>query len=196
VRVRPLLAAALAASACGRGKTGERPLERDIRTGLAAQLATAVEGVECPAPPAPFTCRARVGDTWLHVEVIPSAGGELAWQLTDFAIAAAPLEAYLVAELAGLGVPATADCGARVRVAQVGDRIACALGSAGAAWATITDEDGGFSIEIALGDDAVHARTEASDVAALDELSAALDHDGTVDEATVFGDAGVDGAAP
>jgi len=172
----PLLAA------CGRRAEGESRIEREVRTGLGTQLAARVDAVDCPGGPPPLTCEAKVGEARLHVWVAPAGSGQVAWDLIDLVVAAPPLEAYLRAALGELGVEGKADCGARVRVAKIGDRIECSLGKAGAAWATVLDDDGVVSVELALGDDGVRVRTEAVDVAGLDELSRALDLEPTAEE--------------
>jgi hypothetical protein len=178
----------LACAACGggddpgvaRAATAQSAAEATIARGLAAQLGVAIDRVSCNG----VRCTAHV-----------AGGGELAiavhgkdWSIDGLAIASAPLEQYLSAALADLGVAARPDCGPRVRAARIGDRIECRLGDAGRAWATIRDAGGAFSIELALGPDAVAARTAPTDESALDRASAAL--------ATGSGDESDDEPAP
>src|SRR5213079_1463337 len=113
------------------------------------------------------------------------SGGELPleihgrdWRVAGLLIASAPLETYVREALDDLGVATTVDCGPRVRAAHVADRIACALGTGGRAFATIRDATGAFTIEIALDRATAAARERDADVAALDRMSAALDHGG------------------
>jgi hypothetical protein len=186
-RLPPLRGAALLAIALVACKRGEHGIERDIRAGLAAQLGMPVSAVTCDRGTPPRACQARVDDQWLPVAVAAAPDGSLGWTLDGLVIAAAPLEQRVIAELDSLGIAAPVRCGPRLRVAHAGDRIACALGApaspVGTAWATLTGDDGSYALEIALGADAVHARSDDVDVAALDELSAALDLDPGSDEA-------------
>jgi hypothetical protein len=163
---------ALACVACGGGSGS--PLERDIAAGLAAQLGVPVEKVTCSGEPA-TACQARIGDQWLTVAVVPAQGGGVAWELTGVVIGLAPVERYLAKELAGLGHDVKVDCGAPVRAVTVGERVRCSLGALGAAWAIVVDGDGAVDVEIALGGEAVRARSEDVDPVGLDEISAALD---------------------
>ena len=187
MRRRALAVVWILALACGQG--GD-PLERQLRRELRAQLGVAVDEVTCSGAPA-AACQVRVGDQWLAVSITATAGGDRTWALTGLVIAAAPLERYVAAELEGLGMAVVVDCGARVRAVQVGDRIACSLGEAGAAWATITDDEGNFAIEVALGGDAVRARSNEVDQASLEAHSRALDVDpGVEPEPVIAEDAG------
>jgi len=168
-------------AACGGGGGGDPApahgaggLERSIQRGLAAQLGVQVASVTCAGD----ACKA-----------ILAGGGELPitvrgldWKLDGLAVSVAPLEQYLTAVAGDLGVTGKIDCGARVRAAQPGDRIECKLGDSARAWATI-QAGGDFSIELAVGPEAIAARTAPLDEKALEQASAALDHgrDGGVD---------------
>jgi hypothetical protein len=167
----------------GGGAAARGPLERSIAAGVRAQLGVEVGDVRC----AGGACTASVvGGGALAISV---RGAD--WELTGPVIAAAPLEQYLAATLGDLGIAATPDCGARVRTAAVGDRVECRLGAAGRAWATIRD-GGDFAIELALGADAVAARSGDMDGAALERASAALDRSR---RAASDGDGGEDAGA-
>jgi hypothetical protein len=172
VVTRLVLLVLLCVAACGGG--GGSPLERDVEKGLAAQLAVDIDRVSCSGDPA-TACQAKVGDQWLAIAVVPAQGGGVAWELTGVVVALAPVERYIEKELAEIGHAVKVDCGSRVRTVTVGERVTCSLGALGAAWATIVDDEGAVDIEIAIGGDAVRARSEDVDVAGLDELSAALD---------------------
>jgi hypothetical protein len=171
--VRTALALALLGAAPCRGGGGDdHPaaggLERSIERGLGAQLGVAIAGVTCAG--------ARCTATLEGGGALPVAVRGKDWELDGLVVAAAPLEQYLGAALADLGITAKIDCGARVRAVAVGDRIECRLGDAGRAWATIR-AGGDFAIELAIGADAVAARAAAADDDALERQSVALDHD-------------------
>jgi hypothetical protein len=196
--VRAALGLMLIAAACGGGGGDPAPahgasgLERSIQRGLAAQLGVQVTRVTCAGD----ACKATL-----------AGGGELPitvrgldWQLDGLAVSAAPLEQYLTAVAGDLGIAGKIDCGARVRAAQPGDRIECKLGDGARAWATI-QAGGDFTIELAVGADAIAARTAPADEAALEQASVALDHgrDGGAGEGEGEGDesvAPVDAGAP
>ena len=183
------------------GTSGGRPdmsgpvsdvMSRSIVDGLRTQLGVEVSGVRC----ADGRCAAVMAD-----------GGQLPisihgddWELGGLVIASAPLEAYVVGALADLGVTARVDCGPRVRAAQIGDRVACALDNGGRAFATIRDGAGAFTLELAIDREAAAARQGPADVAALDRQSAALDRGGDAvgeggDESAAGEDGGAGGAA-
>jgi hypothetical protein len=160
-------------AACGGGHGDPAPahgpggLERSIQRGLESQLGVKVASVACAGD----ACKATlVGGGELPITV-----RGLDWQIDGLAVAAAPLEQYLGGVAADLGIAGAIDCGARVRAAQPGDRIECKLGDGARAWATI-QAGGDFTIELAVGADAIAARTGPIDEASLDQASAALDH--------------------
>lgn len=193
---RPTVLALVCLAACGGGSGS--PLERDVAAGLAAQLGVAVEKVTCSGDPA-TACQARIGDQWLTVAVVPAQGGGVAWELTGVVIALGPVERHLAKELAELGLDGKVDCGAPVRAVTVGERVRCSLGAHGAAWATVLDGDGALDVEIALGGEAVRARSEDVDPVGLDEISAALDLgavSGEPPDEEGAGDVTVDAGAP
>ena len=160
-------------AACGGGGGDAAPahaaggLERSIQRGLAAQLGVQVASVSCAGD----ACKAAlVGGGELPITV-----RGLDWQIDGLAVSVAPLEQYLTSVAGDLGIAGKIDCGARVRAAQPGDRIECKLGDGARAWATI-QPGGDFTIELAVGADAIAARTAPVDDVALDQASAALDH--------------------
>jgi hypothetical protein len=167
--VRAIVIAVLLA-ACGRGGdagSGSPALERSIAQGLTAQLGVEVAHVTCGGS----RCTAAL-----------AGGGSLSiavhdrdWQLDGLVIATAPLEQYLALLCGDLGLNVKPACGARAIAVAPGDRVECRLGDLGRAFATIRD-GGDFTIELAIGGDAVTAREAQADEAALDRASLALDH--------------------
>jgi hypothetical protein len=191
----------VAAAACGGGSGGGA--ERQIAEGLARELGVPVSRVRCPAGSFPKRCAAEVaGSEAIEVTVVEGADG-LEWSIDGFVISTAPLAAEIAIELDDLGVEAEVDCGPRYLTTAVGERVACTLdlggGLRGAAWARIVDEDATFALELALDPAAVAARTATADVAALEQLSRALDVDdpfGDDDEDGTARDGGVADAPP
>jgi hypothetical protein len=167
----------LAAVACGGGGGGRTGPEREIAEDLSRQLGVPVAGVRCARGGYPKTCTAEIAGTeGLALTVADGADG-LEWTLSGFVISTEPLAVQIAIELDDLGVEADVDCGPTLRVTQIGDRIQCALRGEleGAAWARIVDEEARFELELALGPDAVAARTHAADQAELERRSRALD---------------------
>ena len=168
--MRARVSFALLAVAChgGDGGSAGGALERSIAQGLAAQLGVEVAHVTC----AGARCTAALaGGGALTVAV-----HDRDWELDGLVIATAPLEQYVAAVCGDLGLAVKVSCGARAIAVAPGDRVACRLGDAGKAYATIRD-GGDFAIELAIGRDAVAAREAPVDEAALDRASAALDRD-------------------
>jgi hypothetical protein len=183
----------LVLTACHGGDAGSHAggLERSIQRGLAAQLGVQVTAVACAG--------ARCTATLAGGGTLPVAVHGKDWELDGLAIASAPLEAYVRDLAADLGLPVAVDCGPRVRAAQVGDRIECSLGAAGRAFATVR-AGGDFTVELAIGPDAVAAREAPADEQALDRASLALDRasagSGAGDEEGGDGADVIDGGAP
>ena len=157
-------------------------MERSIAQGLTAQLGVEVAHVTCGGA----RCTAAL-----------AGGGSLSiavhdrdWQLDGLVIATAPLEQYLATVCADLGLAVKPACGARAIAVAPGDRVECRLGDLGRAFATIGN-GGDFSIELAIGSDAVSAREAPVDEAALDRASLALDHGSAEGD-----EPDVDGGAP
>jgi hypothetical protein len=175
-----VLAASLAA--CSRSSAPSGP-EARIAEDLGAQLGVTVERVRCPAGAYPKACTAEIeGTDGLPVRVVETDAG-YEWTLEDFVISTRPLAAEIAIELDDLGVEATVDCGAVVRVTRVGDRIECAIAGEkdGLAWARILDEEAHFELELLLGAAAIEARTRPGDPAELERMSRELDDGVTVD---------------
>jgi hypothetical protein len=181
VRVHCCLAAALVCG-CGGGGRADGP-EGRIAADLGRQLGVEVDRVRCPAGAYPKTCVATIAGADVELAVTEGADG-IAWTLEGFVISMAPLAAQIAIELDDLGVEATVDCGAPIRVTHVGERLQCALhgGVEGAALIRIVDEEARFDLELALDPAAVHARTVPADRAELERLSRALDIDGELGE--------------
>ncbi len=173
---------ALALVACGGGAASPPApapgAEQRIAEDLARQVGVPVERVRCPDGPYPKSCTAEVpGSAGIELEVT-EVGDELAWSVPGFVISTAPLAIQIGIELDDLGVEAEVDCGDTFVVTRVGEVIECglAIGEArGAAWATITDDEGRFSLELALDQAAVEARRRPRDEAALLRRSLELD---------------------
>jgi hypothetical protein len=160
--------------ACGSGHPGP---ERQIAEDLGRQLGVPIERVRCRPGAYPKTCTAEVaGPDGLELTVTDDADG-LAWTLDGFVISTRPLAVEIAVQLDELGVEAEVDCGPTLRVTHVGDRVPCTLHGdlEGAAWARIVDDEARFELELALGAEAVAARTTASDDAELERRSRALD---------------------
>jgi hypothetical protein len=162
-------------------------LERSIQSGLTAQLGVAVRHVTCSG--SHCTATLETGDA------LPVVAVGKDWELAGMVISSAPLEQYVDDVASDLGLAVKADCGPRIRAAHAGDRIDCGLGADGRAFATVK-EGGDFTIELAIGPDAVAARLAPYDEGALERASSALalDRAGADDEEG--GDAPVDGGAP
>lgn len=168
----------LAVVACG-GGGGGAGVEAKLAEDVSAQLGAPVT-VTCPAGPFPKPCAVHVEDgDDLTIDVTDTKDA-WQWSLRGFVIATAPLVAAIREELDDLGVQAEIACGPALRAAAVGERVRCDLdlgGVAGAAWATILDEDASFELELALSPEAVEARTSDVDDVALTRASRELDRD-------------------
>ena len=167
-------------AACGKRATPGP--EARIAEDLGRQLGVPVARLRCPPGAFPKTCTAEIeGTEGLPVRVEETAEG-YAWTLDGFVISTRPLADEIAIELDELGVEATVDCGAVLRITRIGDRIECVLHGdrEGRAWARILDDDAHFDLELALGQAAIDARTRPADPAELERMSRALD-DGDVD---------------
>jgi hypothetical protein len=173
----------------GAAPRGRTEVEAKVAADVARATGAKIAEVRCPPGPPPATCEATLAGGGAVPLAITADGDGTAWALDGVVIATAPLVAQITEELAGLGVTAKVDCGPALRPAARGARLDCALevGGAGAgagagpvrgaAWATITDDDGGYRLEVALDPAVVAARTADVDDAALTRTSAALDRD-------------------
>jgi hypothetical protein len=186
--------AAVLACACGGGRAGP---ERQIADDLSRQLGVPVTRVRCQGGSYPRTCTAEVpGTEGLALTVAEGVDG-LEWTLQGFVISTKPLAVRIAIELDDLGVEAEVDCGPTLRVTHIGDRIRCELHGdlEGAAWARIVDDEARFELELAIGPEAVAARTTPADAAELERRSRALDVDDVGeedDEGPGAADAGAD----
>ncbi|MGE5186226.1 MAG: hypothetical protein ACM31C_29430, partial [Acidobacteriota bacterium] len=113
-----------AVAAC-RGEARSHASERPIDTAIAREL-TARWGVplavhcELPMP----ACHVELPDgSVLPVRLTPDASG-WTWQLVDHVVDTQPIARYVEAMLADLHVAQTANCGARVRRIDAGERLA------------------------------------------------------------------------
>ena len=124
------------------------------------------------------SCRATLPDgTHLAVRFFVR-GGDVMWRLDGVLVLADDIEQYLRDELADLGAPQVARCGARIRTVSAGDRVQCQLQNGGKAF-VIVNADGTTSIEIVLDAVAGDARSEVVTIereASLLEMSRKLEH--------------------
>jgi hypothetical protein len=173
-RAAALVLALGGAGACGGGGGGKgSELERQLAAQLTAQLGAQAE-VRCEGAP-PKRCMASLAGSHIPLALSDEAG-QVRWRIQGLVVSAKELERQLVDELAALGLgDVTPRCGPALQIAMAGDRIACRLAEAGAAWATV-NADGSYALELALGAAAVE-RSQDLDEAQLDELSRALDRE-------------------
>ncbi len=181
---------AWAAVAC-RGDRGGDRVARAVADGVRAQLGVEVERIVCTRDRCDITL---VGGVALTVTV--TGDREVTWE-SDEVIRTAPVAARVGAELEDLGVVAAVDCGPAL-VAAAADaptRVTCRLGDGGEAWVDV-GLDGGVAVELALGAEAVRARTEVVDEAQLEQRSRMLDSDdaeGSDGDGDDHGDGDIDG---
>lgn len=181
------LVAVVLVAACGGHGGGETAVERKLRAAIAGVLGAPVTRVKCAAP---ASCVAIVDGIELPVSVTDD-GAHLAWDIAGLVLRGPALEAKVAAMLGELGVTATIACGPRVQVVAPGARVACTIARAtrdgaavadtGMAWATV-HADGTADVELALGAEAVAARTADVATTDLDALSRALDVGGDDDD--------------
>jgi hypothetical protein len=183
------LALAVTASAACRADRGGDPVARAVADGLRQQLGVKVERVRCTRE----RCDVVLAD---DVALVVRVSGDrvVTWE-ADEQVRTAVIAAYVRAEIAELGIDAPVDCGPTlVAAAPEMSRITCRFGG-GTAWVDLVP-DGGLALEIAIGDEAVRARTEDVDLDELEKLSRALDTDeaeGADEDSDAGVDAGVDG---
>lgn len=169
---RVLAAFGLAALVPGcrcRGEAKGDPVAAAVAAGVRAQLGVAPRKVTCTHD----RCDVDLGGG-LVIEARVKGDREVSWE-SEEVLRTAPIATYVRAELAALGVDATVDCGPPLVLATAATHLTCTLGH-GAAWVDVMS-DGGLSLELALDDETVAARTEPADPEGLDELSRALDSD-------------------
>lgn len=200
------ISAMVIAIACGsHGGGGETAVERKLRGAIAGVLGAPVARVKCAGPAAaPASCVATVDGAALPVAV-KDTGTQLAWDITGLVVRGAALEAKVAAMLGELEVTARIACGPRFQVVTPGARVTCTIAAAtrggsavadtGAAWATI-EADGTANVELALGAEAVAARTTDVATTDLDALSRALDVGGDDDDDGETAPAPTDAAPP
>lgn len=178
------------ASACGRREPAA--LAREVATQLAA-LGVPPRTVRCDGA----QCRAELADgQWAPLPLETRADG-VHWRLGAVVVATAPLERYLAAELAALGLGAAPRCGARYLVLSAPRRVRCELGPHGVAWVDL-QADGSYALEVALGV-AVAERERGPSVSELEQRSRQLaGGDAAADEGDGDGEPSEldDGAAP
>ena len=126
--VAPLLAVTALACRGGGGASGGGGgggFEAALAADLSRTLGVEVAAVRCPPGPPPVTCtvtQAAGGEVPVALE---DAADGTAWALDGVVIETAPLAVDVTAALAEVGLTATVDCGPPVRIATVGDRVAC-----------------------------------------------------------------------
>jgi len=178
------LVSAAAAAGCGRGHH-ETAVEAELRRAVSAAIGP-VQRVHCDGP---TRCTASLG-AGDHAVSLPIAvhddGAELVWELDGLVADGKRLADEVGARLAEHELVAGVDCGPATQLVHAGDVITCEIRdarrdgavafAAGRAWARIA-ADGTAELELALGSDAVTARTQSVGADDLDQLSRALDRD-------------------
>jgi hypothetical protein len=107
----------------------------------------------------PLRCTATLADGTELPIAIEHARAEWRWHVEGLVIEAAPIVRYVEQGLAGIHVAQAVDCGARIQVIKLGDRVVCKLAGGGAAFVDIAT-DGSTSLELALDPASAAARTE------------------------------------
>jgi hypothetical protein len=172
--------------ACRGDHGGGDPVARAVADGLKKQLGVQVKSVRCTRERCDVVL---AGGQTMAVRV--HGDRDVTWE-ADEQVRTAAIAAYVRTELTQLGIDAPVDCGPAL-VAATPDvmRVTCHFG-ASEAWVDLLP-DGGLSLEVVVGAEALRARTEAVDIDELEKQSRALDTDeaeGTEDESA---DAGADG---
>lgn len=179
---------ALAAAPGCRGDRGGDPVARSVTDGVKKQLGVQVKSVRCTRD----RCEVELeGGATMAVHL--HGERDVIWE-ADEQVRTAVIAAYVKTELVQLGIDAPVDCGSAL-VPTTGDvvRITCHFG-ASEAWVDLLP-DGGLSLEVVIGAEALRARTEAVDVDQLERQSRALDTDEAQGVAEDDADAGVDAGA-
>lgn len=166
-----VVASVLAAvAACRDDRGGGDPVARAVADGLRRQLGLKVERVRCTRELCDVVL---AGNVTMSVRV--SGDRDVTWE-ADEQVRTAVIAAYVRTEIVQLGIDSPVDCGpALVAAAADVSRITCRFGG-GTAWVDLLP-DGGLALEVAVGDEAVRARTEEVDIDELDKQSRALDTD-------------------
>jgi hypothetical protein len=184
--MRRAVAFAVTAALGCRGDRGGDPVARAVADGLKKQLGVKVKSVRCTRERCDVVL---AGGETMGVRV--HGERDVTWE-ADEQVRTAAIAAYVRTELTQLGIDAPVDCGPPL-VAATPDvmRVTCHFG-ASEAWVDLLP-DGGLSLEVVVGAEALRARTEAVDVDELEKQSRALDTDEAegVDEESP--DAGTDG---
>lgn len=158
-----------AGAACG-GDRGGDPVARAVADGLRRQLGVQVERVRCTRERCDVVL---AGGVTMAVRV--TGERDVTWE-ADEQVRTEVIAAYVRTELVQLGIDAPVDCGpALVAITPDAARVTCRFGD-GTAWVDLLP-DGGLSLEVAVGAEAVRARTEEGDVDELERRSRALDTD-------------------
>jgi hypothetical protein len=160
----------LIAVACRGDRGGGDPVARAVADGLKKQLGVQVKSVRCTRERCDVVL---AGGETMAVRV--HGDRDVTWE-ADEQVRTAAIAAYVRTELTQLGIDAPVDCGPAL-VAATPDvmRVTCHFG-ASEAWVDLLP-DGGLSLEVVVGAEALRARTEAVDVDELEERSRALDTD-------------------
>lgn len=160
----------VAQSAACRGEQGGDPVARAVADGLRKQLGVKVESVRCTRDRCDVVL---AGNVTMTVRV--NGERDVTWE-ADEQVRTAAISAYVRTELMQIGIDSAVDCGpALVAAAPEVSRITCRFDD-GTAWVDLLP-DGGIALEVAVGAEAVRARTEAVDVDQLERQSLALDTD-------------------
>lgn len=175
-----LAAASIGCRGDSHTRAPERPVETAIARDLTARFGMPVEAhCELPIP----ACHATLADGSVIPVRLTSDGSGFDWHL-DGVIDTQPIARYVDAMLAENHVAKTADCGARVRRIDAGQRLTCELSGGGRAFVDI-GAGGALSVELELDPAAAAARGEAVSPAReheLEQKSRALDHGSDTDE--------------
>ncbi|HUQ05647.1 MAG TPA: hypothetical protein VM261_24255 [Kofleriaceae bacterium] len=167
--VASIVAGGCVAYGCG-GDRGGDPVARAVADGLRRQLGVKVESVRCTRDRCDVVL---AGGVTMAVRV--SGGRDVTWE-ADEQVRTEVIAAYVRTELVQLGIDAPVDCGPALVATTPGvARVTCRFGE-GTAWVDLLP-DGGLALEVAVGAEAVRARTEEVDVDELERRSRALDTD-------------------
>lgn len=140
-------------------RRGPSPFELRIGKDLEARFGVAATA-QCEVwGEIPLACGAWFADGGQLVIHVRDAGAEWEWWIDGTVVATAPIAAHVRALLDELGVAQEVRCGPSAKVIAPGERIECALGGGGKAFAMV-GADGDTAIELALDPAAAAARSE------------------------------------
>jgi hypothetical protein len=188
--VRRVVVLPLALIACSHDEVAPpvaSPLEATIGKALGARFGVAVIATCTTWQGTPLACGAVLADGPALVIRVRDVGPEWEWWIEGDVVATAPIAAYIRDELADLGAAQEVRCGPSARLVGPGERIDCALGGGGKAFATLA-HDGTVTVELALDPAAAAARSEPAQ--GLEQRSRALNTSDDNDDEAAPADAG------